>query len=145
MKNIDLNRVYTLLPKAEQQKINHIVLGFLGALASDMGYEMREKTKNVAATKLEAPKEITRRRKRTVYPIILHDRSIPSQNKLVEIYKNGKGAWNGQLTLAKLNYLKNNRGMTFDEIFPYPPPKGKESDKTIVKKTDKNGLQNYLM
>jgi hypothetical protein len=138
----DLNKVYQLLSPEDQKRIDKILLEYFSVVAGELGFTLTEKTENVPAVRAEpAPQKIKKYKKRVYFPIELHGLKIPSMERLVELYQGGKGEWNGEITQPKVRYYLSKKEMTYEEIFPYPPPE--ENRKTLIKRKTENGDNFY--
>jgi hypothetical protein len=142
---MDLNKIFPLLPDSDQSAIKKIVLSYLGSLTKSMGYSMVEDVGESPTTVLSPPKPVSDRRPpNKIFPLKIHGLSIPNKQRLLELFNDVDGPWEkGKLSWTRIAYLRYNRRMEWDDIFPNPPKQDRRD--TIIKRMDDNGEKHYPM
>ncbi|MDX1372752.1 MAG: hypothetical protein R3321_09800 [Nitrososphaeraceae archaeon] len=145
---MDLNRIYSILSVSAKNQVNKIILSDIGT-ALGPNFQISEKSPGEIVSASSAPvqqpspdkkrlksesepKKYNRISKKN--PLYLHGYKFTSRQMLADRYKTTK---------SQINYLYNTKGLSYEEMFPNPPPKPKiveEEKKTLIKRVDSNGV-----
>lgn len=147
---MDLNQIYPLLPENEKKEIDQVIVRYLGNLAKGIGYSIVQQHSSVPSSsikKIESPESTpVKKRIRTVsklFPLKLHGLTIPTVDRLVELYQGVEGPWKGELTRQRFEYCRYTKKLSLEEMFPEPPPQ--KNRETLIKRIDEDGNQMYRL